>query len=202
MILFFSNAMRFPLTALMALSICASLAQSPIWSVKWDTFMRSDTLAWKAKDVAKLLKGTQVELIRSQGTNAFVRYKGMEGYVWVESLSDTPPKPKESGADVLQRLEERQKEIVEGYHKAETERTGRTEERRSFLVNKYGEKRGMDLYEGTIWVGMSKAMAIDSWGEPTRMNTSGGAGGEREQWVYGEGRYLYFQDGKLESWQQ
>ena len=197
---YFRSMYRLLFHALAMFTGIGGFAQDKSWTVKADTYMRTDTLAWKAKDVTKLTKGTKVELIRSHGAFAYVRHKNFEGYVWAEGLSaSTPP---EDGAEVIRRLEEQQRQVVEDYHKLEAERSGNTEERRYYLVNKYGEKTGMKLYEGYIWEGMSKPMATDSWGEPIRVNASGGASGEREQWVYGEGRYLYFQDGMLVSWQQ
>jgi hypothetical protein len=54
-------------------------------------------------------------------------------------------------------------------------------------------------------VGMTYDNAIASWGNPGRRNVSGGAGGDREQWIYGDigaATYVYFQGGRLTSWQQ
>lgn len=54
-------------------------------------------------------------------------------------------------------------------------------------------------------VGMTPADAVRSWGDPVRRNTSGGAHGSHEQWVFAspEGTtYVYFDEGKLTSWQQ
>lgn len=40
-----------------------------------------------------------------------------------------------------------------------------------------------------------------TWGKPQRINRSGNAYGTHEQWVYGNGNYLYFDNGVLTSWQ-
>ena len=40
-----------------------------------------------------------------------------------------------------------------------------------------------------------------NWGHPIKVNRSVGSWGVHEQWIYGEGQYLYFQNGKLTSWQ-
>jgi hypothetical protein len=40
-----------------------------------------------------------------------------------------------------------------------------------------------------------------NWGKPVRINRSGNSSGIREQWVYGNGQYLYFKNGKLTGWQ-
>jgi len=39
------------------------------------------------------------------------------------------------------------------------------------------------------------------WGEPERVNRTTGQYGVHEQWVYGDGNYLYFKDGILTSMQ-
>lgn len=57
------------------------------------------------------------------------------------------------------------------------------------------------IAEKQIVVGMTPQEVITSWGDPKRKNVSGGAGGAREQWIY-DGTYLYFQGGRVVSWQQ
>lgn len=48
-----------------------------------------------------------------------------------------------------------------------------------------------------IKVGMSAAEVLGAkyWGKPTRINHTTGANGTREQWVYGDGRYVYLDRG-------
>lgn len=50
-----------------------------------------------------------------------------------------------------------------------------------------------------VKIGMSKKQVIEktSWGEPERINRTTTTHGEREQWVYDGGSYLYFTNGKL-----
>lgn len=51
-----------------------------------------------------------------------------------------------------------------------------------------------------VYLGMTKQQVLDSsWGEPQKINTSIGSWGTHEQWVYGNGNYLYFENGKLTS---
>jgi hypothetical protein len=40
-----------------------------------------------------------------------------------------------------------------------------------------------------------------NWGAPESINRTGGSWGVHEQWVYGGRSYLYFENGKLTSWQ-
>ena len=49
-------------------------------------------------------------------------------------------------------------------------------------------------------IGMTKGDVLaSSWGKPSSVNTTINASGSREQWVYGDGYYLYFTNGVLES---
>lgn len=59
----------------------------------------------------------------------------------------------------------------------------------------------VDIRAQKIRVGMTPAQVILSWGKPTSINASGGIAGASEQWVYASGSYLYFQKGRLTSWQ-
>lgn len=55
---------------------------------------------------------------------------------------------------------------------------------------------------GGIRIGMSKAQVIAStWGRPSSINRTVTANVVNEQWVYGEGNYLYFVNGILTSYQ-
>lgn len=49
-----------------------------------------------------------------------------------------------------------------------------------------------------VHIGMSKQDVLDSsWGRPQEINRSTYSFGVHEQWVYGNGNYLYFKDGTL-----
>ena len=48
-----------------------------------------------------------------------------------------------------------------------------------------------------IKIGMTESQVRLSWGQPERINKSVGVYGAREQWVYGLGKYVYIQNGKM-----
>lgn len=51
-----------------------------------------------------------------------------------------------------------------------------------------------------VRIGMTKQDVLDSsWGKPEKINKTTTKYGVREQWVYGNGNYLYFEDDKLTS---
>ncbi len=66
-------------------------------------------------------------------------------------------------------------------------------------AKRLAEEKARKKQEG-VRIGMSKQDVLDSsWGEPKKINTSIGSWGTHEQWVYGNGNYLYFENGKLTS---
>jgi hypothetical protein len=51
-----------------------------------------------------------------------------------------------------------------------------------------------------VLIGMTEQDVLySSWGKPTRVNRSTHSWGVREQWVFGGGNYLYFENGILKS---
>ena len=67
------------------------------------------------------------------------------------------------------------------------------------LTKKYGSANAKKILNGYVVIEFSKQMCREAWGEPNSINTSTGSWGTHEQWVYGSGNYLYFENGKLSS---
>ncbi|MBC7758376.1 MAG: hypothetical protein H7069_05935 [Phormidesmis sp. FL-bin-119] len=77
----------------------------------------------------------------------------------------------------------------------------RLNDRLKRFVPKYGNSMGTLVAKKMIQLGMTKAMVTDSWGEPDDINRTVASWGVHEQWVYGSSTYVYFENGKLTSWQ-
>lgn len=120
---------------------------------------------------------------------------GIEGYrlsdqkAFVDELVLTP------SAEVYARraAEERQRE------EARLKREKEQKERKAALYRKYGKYSADLILEGRVQIGMSREMCREAWGSPDDINRSSGSWGVHEQWVYGLGSYLYFENGKLSS---
>ena len=69
------------------------------------------------------------------------------------------------------------------------------------LIKKYGLKTYNSLREGYYWIGMTTEMALIAFGQPTEINETVGSWGNHQQWVYNS-TYLYFENGKLASYQR
>lgn len=66
-------------------------------------------------------------------------------------------------------------------------------------VKKYGKYYADLIIAKKVETGMNREMARLSWGTPDDINTTSGNFGTHEQWVYKDGNYLYFDNGKLTS---
>lgn len=73
--------------------------------------------------------------------------------------------------------------------------------REDVLIKKLGAKTYNSLKEGNFWLGMTSEMAIVAFGSPNEINETVGSWGKHEQWVYNN-IYLYFENGKLTSYQR
>lgn len=120
---------------------------------------------------------------------------GVEGYMlpsqgaFVDELLLTPAE-----AVYAQRAEEeRQRE------EARIQREKEEREHKASLYQKYGKQTAGLILAGKVRIGMTREMCREAWGSPDDINRSSGSWGVHEQWVYGLGSYLYFENGILSS---
>lgn len=71
-----------------------------------------------------------------------------------------------------------------------------TEHYKSTLLKKFGKENASLIFEKKVRVGITKNVAIASWGEPSEIHKTILKGYVSEQWVY-DGSYLYFTNGIL-----
>lgn len=82
------------------------------------------------------------------------------------------------------------------------ERIKQDRENHERLVRLYGQKTADMIERGEVAIGFTKAMCKEAWGSPRSVNTTENKYGVHEQWVYGGGRYLYFDNGVLTTIQK
>lgn len=80
--------------------------------------------------------------------------------------------------------------------------TPNPEERQKQLIEKYGKNKGKMIAMGKVWQSISYEMAEDSWGKPEKIQKTETTDGETQKWIYSDNRYLYFKNGRLESWKE
>jgi hypothetical protein len=151
--------------------------------------------------------GSMVEIIDYPTPGGYwkVRINGVVGYMVDVFFIKTPEFNKlKEVADSLDN--ERRKKLEEeriAYEKkwkeeGEKERNSKLER----IKRKYGLKNYQKIIDKQIWIGMNEEMAILSWGEPDEKNNTVGSWGVHSQWVYrSEDTFLYFENGKLVSFQ-
>lgn len=81
----------------------------------------------------------------------------------------------------------------------EAERKAKEKKEAEEKARKEAEEKARKKSQG-VRIGMSKQDVLDSsWGKPDHINTTTTRYGVHEQWVYGGGNYLYFENGILTS---
>ena len=76
------------------------------------------------------------------------------------------------------------------------------EDRLQVMISKYGKNKGKLIANGKVWQSISYEMARDSWGEPTDIQKTIVSSGTTEKWLYPDNSYLYFKNGRLDSWKE
>ena len=69
-----------------------------------------------------------------------------------------------------------------------------TEKEAIIYKKKFGNTNWEKILNGKVVVGFTEEMVLLSWGEPEEINRASYG----DQWVY-DGQYLYFENGKLKS---
>ncbi|MCF8322823.1 MAG: hypothetical protein K9I26_06780 [Flavobacterium sp.] len=69
-------------------------------------------------------------------------------------------------------------------------------------INLWGKANYEKVKRGEYWIGMTREMCILSLGYPEKINKSVGSWGVNEQWVFKDGKYLYFENDIIKSYQE
>jgi hypothetical protein len=159
-------------------------------------FRKSDFIYRDSNDhefVTYILSESKAKLIE-QGTQFYkVKYKTYTGWALKSNLI------KEADYQAAKLVE--QKAIAKAKADKLKAQTAAINKRKADLTKKYGSQDIAEkIMAKKIWLGMTSAMTLESWGKPSDINRSVGSWGVHEQWVYGN-TYLYFEDGVLTSWQ-
>lgn len=114
---------------------------------------------------------------------------GFANSLWIEKTSE------------VEKLITAKNDIVENMRlTAQKEEQKRSIVEKQRLIKKYGKENYDKLLSGKIWLGINEEMAIIALGTPIKINNSTGSWGTHSQWVY-KNFYLYFENGKLVSYQ-
>lgn len=91
--------------------------------------------------------------------------------------------------------------IAENADRLNKQKIAADKKKEQSLINRLGLKTYNSLREGNFWLGMTDEMARIAFGDPKEINETVGSWGKHEQWVYSS-IYLYFENGKLTSYQR
>ena len=88
-----------------------------------------------------------------------------------------------------------EEERLEAQREHERQEELANQQRKEQLIKKFGSTYGQLIADGKICLKMTKEMCLEAWGEPYSINTTIVEGLTMEQWVYGLGTYVYFDNG-------
>lgn len=137
------------------------------------------------KQLGEIKTGDKVKVIDSLiKRNYKVYFNGIEGYALkLAFISENEAKYKLEQDSLL-----KEKQLLA------------IENRKKGLIKKYGQTNGTKIFNQKIWIGMTKDMLFESWGQPDNINRSVGAWGVHEQMIYGNTN-VYIENDVLTSWQ-
>lgn len=131
-----------------------------------------------------------------------INFNGSIGWVIEDALISNTER---INRGLLTEKEKKDKDIADSL--ASVERKAKNaieyEARIRMLAKKYGISISDKILQGKIWIGMTKEMAIDSWGKPDHINKDTNAYGIKEQWIYeNQNTYMYFENNICTAFQE
>jgi hypothetical protein len=122
-----------------------------------------------------------VDVLGTDSAYLHVVYQDNEGYVFRrQAVVDRQVSQKQRSSVVSQPVDESQDKFT-------------------YLENKYGTNMANKLIAGKIWKGMSAEMANDSWGTADKINRIISGNIVKEEWIF-RGTWLYFENNTLLEW--
>jgi hypothetical protein len=82
----------------------------------------------------------------------------------------------------------------------------RYQQRKSYLVKKYGDEAGLKILARKVWQGMTQEQLTESWGKPVDVDHMVLKTKTKETWKYnqtGKNRFkdrIYLEDGSVVGW--
>lgn len=174
--------------------------------------LRADTKVAKTSErksfLGTLNKGDTVVLYGYEWYQYLATDGELTGFISAGAIEETS-----EIKDYLKMMEER--ELLLRDQKAKAEIKKKEDDQNNFIKLEKEEKARLvkskfknldakiinNIIDGFIWIGMTDEMAVYSIGKPSSINTSVNKWTSQEQWVYSN-LYLYFENGKLVSYQQ
>lgn len=145
-----------------------------------------------SKNLTVALKGSKIEVIEILDDFIHCKYNGFEGYAMKSRVSQVDLEGVKEYFDYVEKIKREAR-----FNALRDE----SEKRLKYLVEKFGEQDGRRVFDKSIWIGMTESMLIESRGQPKEINTTVTKYGTSKQFVYGNGRYVYVENGKVEAWQ-
>ena len=127
-----------------------------------------------------------VEVFEEVGEYYVAIYDGNKGYILTAKVSPLN----------FSLYAEEDNEMQEGTSQGKKN----SQNRLSYLNNKYDSSTARAIYSHRVWIGMTTTMARESWGNPLKMDRYLATEPKVEEWTYSK-YLLFFEGGKLAGWE-
>ncbi len=127
-----------------------------------------------------------VEVFEEVGEYYVAIYDGNKGYILTAKVSPLN----------FSLYAEEDNEMQEGTSQGKKN----SQNRLSYLNNKYDSSTARAIYSHRVWIGMTTTMARESWGNPLKMDRYLATESKVEEWTYSK-YLLFFEGGKLAGWE-
>jgi hypothetical protein len=167
------------------------------------TISKSNNLQEKYNTIAvALTKFQAAQKTEKEKDNISYKFNGLQLKYSsiVKSLNQVTDIPKEL-ENQIEKIKTISLEKDKYYSEMQADQTAKIKRERELAeIKAQNEINGIFGTPKTVVIGMTAEEVLSiGWGKPNDINRTITAYGTREQWVYGNGNYLYFEDGILTS---
>lgn len=163
--------------------------------------------------ILRLNKNDEVEILGANDNYLFVRKDDFYGFVspmfiskddsevndFINGLIEDDRIQRE--VEKLERIASQEKNAKEQLAKAKQQNAIREQKRLQEIKSKFSPETAQRIIDKQIWIGMTREMATASKGFPKQINRTVMSNLVKEQWVYENSFYLYFDNDILTAWQ-
>ena len=198
------NEIELEINRIKAENILKNIKQKPILGIAKIDAKLKDKPDLNGEIIIQLKEETPIQIIDLIGGYFQVCINENCGYmseIWVKRNDDLRTFIKViEEKENYQKIKEKEKRVQEAKIESQRKKIA-SKELDEKMLKKYGQKTFGQMKQGYYWVGMNREMLEYSLGEPDDINKSVGSWGTNEQWVYGNGLYIYLENDKVTSYQ-
>lgn len=156
--------------------------------------------------ISRIPSGTKAALLEVIDEYLKIRIGTVEGYMSYSFILSDSEDLKKHVSDfrlAIKKREEAEKDslLKEEFRIEQLKKNEDFQQKIALMTKKYGVEVGKKIAFGSIWIGMTEEMLLDSKGVFINVNRTVSKYGESKQYVYPGQNYVYVENGRVTSWQ-